>query len=48
MTDHWKRYDGIFKAKVVLESPKNERPSPNWHVTAASIPTRSSNGGSRL
>ena len=25
MTDHRKRYDGTFKAKVVLESLKNEK-----------------------
>jgi transposase-like protein len=25
MTDHRKRYDGTFKAKVVLESMKNEK-----------------------
>lgn len=25
MTDHRKRYDGIFKAKVVLESLKNQK-----------------------
>jgi transposase-like protein len=47
MTDHRKRYDGTFKAKVVLESMKNEKTIAELASEYGVHPTRSPYGENR-